>query len=644
MRPCVTSLAHLTRDFQERTLDYWIEWTRYFVRSLRVAGSGDSRRNHAEAVPLRGNRAQSSRHLPPRSRKRPGTKRNWDYRYCWLRDAYFAVHALNRLGATRTMEEYLDYITTIAACEPQGDLQPVYGLLARATAGRSRNQDASRLSRHGSGAHRQSRRAADPERQLWQRRAGRGPDVLRPAPAQARRHCPARAPRATGSQGSGLRAKRGFRHLGVSRPARSPHAFRSALLGRLRPAVEDRPGPQRRGPRRPLAKGGGRDPPGDPRAEAGTASSAVSSLASEDAKSMRASCCFRKSASLRHPTPATSRPSMSSAANFVRETICFRYRTADDFGLPKTAFNTCTFWYIDALNATGTARGGPRPVRTYAGLPQPCRPALRGHRPGVGRAVGQFPAKLFDGRSHRLRDAALEKLGGSILARLVIVSNRVALPREKLARAGGLAVALRDALARSGGIWFGWSGEIVARRRQKSTCTRSGKVDIRHLRSRCDRLPGVLRRLRQRHAMAAVPLPGRPLQLSTRRLRGLRARQSPARAKQLSGLLQPDDLIWVHDYHFIPLAAELRKLGVRNRIGFFLHIPFPAAELLVALPVHRRLVADLCCFDLIGLQTRDDVRALQRYVLEEAGGKADGDRTIEVDRTEGAPGRISGGN
>ncbi len=56
-------------------------------------------------------------------------------------------------------------------------------------------------------------------------------------------------------------------------------------------------------------------------------------------------------------------------------------------------------------------------------------------------------------------------------------------------------------------------------------------------------------------------------------------------AEKLAPLLQPDDVIWVHDYHFMPLAAELRALGVRNRIGFFLHIPFPAPELLLTLPV-----------------------------------------------------------
>jgi GH15 family glucan-1,4-alpha-glucosidase len=54
--------------------------------------------------------------------------RNWDYRYCWLRDAYFTVHALNRLGATRTMEGFLRYIINLVAASGDHRLQPLYGI------------------------------------------------------------------------------------------------------------------------------------------------------------------------------------------------------------------------------------------------------------------------------------------------------------------------------------------------------------------------------------------------------------------------------------------------------------------------------------------------------------------------------------
>lgn len=58
----------------------------------------------------------------------PGTARNWDYRYCWLRDSFFVVHALNRLGATRTMEAYLGWILDVAATSDGHGLQPVYDI------------------------------------------------------------------------------------------------------------------------------------------------------------------------------------------------------------------------------------------------------------------------------------------------------------------------------------------------------------------------------------------------------------------------------------------------------------------------------------------------------------------------------------
>ena len=57
--------------------------------------------------------------------------RNWDYRFCWLRDSYFVVQALNRLGATQTMERYLSYIMNIAAEAGDNELKPLYGISGR---------------------------------------------------------------------------------------------------------------------------------------------------------------------------------------------------------------------------------------------------------------------------------------------------------------------------------------------------------------------------------------------------------------------------------------------------------------------------------------------------------------------------------
>src|SRR3546814_6106667 len=63
-------------------------------------------------------------------------------------------------------------------------------------------------------------------------------------------------------------------------------------------------------------------------------------------------------------------------------------------------------------------------------------------------------------------------------------------------------------------------------------------------------------------------------------------------AQRLVPLLRPDDVIWVHDYHLLALGHYCRELGVRNRIGFFLHIPFPAAEEFKTIPPHQALAQD----------------------------------------------------
>ena len=84
--------------------------------------------------------------------------------------------------------------------------------------------------------------------------------------------------------------------------------------------------------------------------------------------------------------------------------------------------------------------------------------------------MGQFPADLFDGRSDIDGDEAVTQLGGPVLARLVIVSNRVSLPDDDgKARAGGLEVAVKAALKRTEGIWFGWSGRVTTRQKIETT-------------------------------------------------------------------------------------------------------------------------------------------------------------------------------
>jgi trehalose 6-phosphate synthase len=214
------------------------------------------------------------------------------------------------------------------------------------------------------------------------------------------------------------------------------------------------------------------------------------------------------------------------------------------------------------------------------------------------------------------------------LARLVIVSNRVALPRGRgPAAAGGLAVALLDALSVDGGLWFGWSGEVSETASPEPRQLRSGRIDYATL----DLTPAEHASFYAGFSNATLwPLFHYRLGLIEFRREQLQGylEVNERFAAALLPLLRPDDVIWIHDYHFIPLAAALRRLGVANRIGFFLHIPFPAPEVLMALPQHESLIQALMEYDLVGFQTKTDRRAFERCV-EDAGGHLRADGRVE---------------
>ena len=200
--------------------------------------------------------------------------------------------------------------------------------------------------------------------------------------------------------------------------------------------------------------------------------------------------------------------------------------------------------------------------------------------------------------------------------RLVVVSNRVALPRQNAA--GGLASALQAALRERGGLWFGWSGKLAAETASQVHRLHDAKVDYATIDlSRAD-----YDDFYTGFANGALwpMLHYRPDLVDYQRdhLHGY-LRVNEAFADRLQRLIAPDDVIWVHDYHLIPLAAMLRRRGVKNRIGFFLHTPLPAAGLLIALPNHRELLETLASYDLVGVHTRRDLRALEDYFLHEAG-------------------------
>jgi trehalose 6-phosphate synthase len=214
------------------------------------------------------------------------------------------------------------------------------------------------------------------------------------------------------------------------------------------------------------------------------------------------------------------------------------------------------------------------------------------------------------------------------VARLVIVSNRTP---GKGANAGGLAVALKDAIE-PGTLWFGWSGRLADNATEQATIAHEDGVDIATI----DLSRDAYQNFYVGFANGTLwPLLHFRLGLMEFRREHLEGYREVNRlyARALAPLLRPDDLVWVHDYHLIPLASELRKAGVTNAIGFFLHIPFVPSSLYAALPRGEELLNDLCSFDVVGFQTeehRDDFLDCVKRILRLP---VDGEGTIAAERS-----------
>ncbi len=203
------------------------------------------------------------------------------------------------------------------------------------------------------------------------------------------------------------------------------------------------------------------------------------------------------------------------------------------------------------------------------------------------------------------------------MSRIVLVSNRVA-DISKATQAGGVVIAIADVLRARNGLWLGWSGKIGEKSEEGRTdpdIAETGAATVATL-------PLSNREYKEYYLgySNAVLWPVFHNRLDLAQFeagyyqRYLEVNRRFAHA--LRPLLKPDDTIWVHDYHMIPFAMELRKLGVENAIGFFLHIPVPPAQTFLAIPEHRDLARGLAAYDLIGLQTRVDVSNLIDYMQD----------------------------
>ncbi len=201
------------------------------------------------------------------------------------------------------------------------------------------------------------------------------------------------------------------------------------------------------------------------------------------------------------------------------------------------------------------------------------------------------------------------------MARIFIISNRVAIPKAGL-QPGGLEVVLKATLKSHPCVWLGWSGE-VSNDPQVQTIKRGKNSYIV-----TDLPPEDFDEYYNGFANRVLwPIFHYRLDLAEFSRRDLSGylRVNERFADELAKVLEPDDIVWVHDYHLIPLAKALRARGLDNRIGFFLHIPLPPPEILTAMPNHETLIPALGSYDLVGFQTDGDAANFARYLAKELG-------------------------
>lgn len=204
------------------------------------------------------------------------------------------------------------------------------------------------------------------------------------------------------------------------------------------------------------------------------------------------------------------------------------------------------------------------------------------------------------------------------MSRLIVVSNSVTLP-------GGMAVALNAALRRKGGLWMGWSGKIAA-----------GEGPSALIRKEVGGITYALTDLSQTdledyyYGFANQVLwPIFHNRADLAEYSGTREsayyRVNELFADLLEQVLTEDDVIWVQDYHLIPLAQKLRQRGHKNRIGFFLHTPWPPADILFTLPHYDDLLRGLSSYDLVGFHTESDRNNFAECLVRQKVGYLNGD-------------------
>jgi trehalose 6-phosphate synthase len=215
------------------------------------------------------------------------------------------------------------------------------------------------------------------------------------------------------------------------------------------------------------------------------------------------------------------------------------------------------------------------------------------------------------------------------MSRLVAVSNRITVPKRGTAP-GGLAVGLLAAMQARRGLWFGWDGETAEKAAEEPSVVRKDGITFASIDFDQEEYKDFYLGFCNGTLWPLFHYFVDGFRYSDTQYEAYQ-RMNQRYARQLLPLLEPDDLVWVHDYHLLPLAQRLREAGARQPIGLFLHIPFPNIEVLRVLPVYGEVLQAMLAYDVLGFQTETDRDAFRGAVAYVWGAQAlTGDAAVTV--------------
>jgi len=203
---------------------------------------------------------------------------------------------------------------------------------------------------------------------------------------------------------------------------------------------------------------------------------------------------------------------------------------------------------------------------------------------------------------------------------LVVISNRVSRATVNEPMTGGLAAALLPVVEKSGAIWVGSSGRVRdgTQKEPFAEIEALGAGALAMLDLPAAHYGGYYEGFANSALWPALHSRSDLIRVSHDDYQSYRE-VNAFMARALLRFRKPETVFWVQDYHFLALGAELRDLGVRHPIGFFLHTPWPARAMIGGVPHHRELIEAMLAYDLIGFQTNDDRDNFVGYLEAELG-------------------------